>query len=105
MDTIGGVLRRDVRQGLITGVRAARIVEAATAALEKLWGAKIHAVVETRSFKEGVLTLACKNSIVGQEIMLREEAFLQLIQAKLGYTAIKRLAFTSTQNGALPEHP
>ena len=92
---LGNILgNHQPRSAMMRSVLAAQIVAAANAALVGEFGPGIEQSAQAAYFKNGLVTIACLNSVTAQEIKLREQKILETIQNEIKTGEVKGIRFS-----------
>lgn len=92
MDQVGKILaKKNKNSPLMRGIQASLAVEFFHELMKNEWGSQIEELARAISLKNKILTIACLNSVMANEIKMREDKFVNLINEKFGIDTVERL--------------
>ncbi len=107
MRPIGDIISKHLstKSTVLTGARAANFVELANDWLYKEFGPDVRTFASAKYFKTGALSITCLNSVVAQEIRLREASLLQFLAQKSGSSMVKKILYRQIPESAYEDLP
>ncbi|MDO8499521.1 MAG: DciA family protein [bacterium] len=85
--------RKSTRSPLLRSVNTAMTVEMANNIIAQLFGEKIIDAARAVYLKNQILSVACLNTVVSQEIKLNEAKIIDLINTKAATVAITKIRY------------
>jgi len=92
MDRLGGLIARKFGKSTLTKqVEAGLNIEAANAAIKRIWGALITREAKAISLKNGILTIYASGPIVAQELKFKQNKLMAEFNLGHKEPAVKKL--------------
>lgn len=92
MKSIKSILKQNQNKSpLMKGITASLTVEYFQQLLNDEWGAKGQEQARALHLKNNILTIACLNSVIANEIQLKKGFFLDKINMKFGQNTVEQI--------------